>query len=354
MLQQEHPVFPTQMNQNPRSRKNAIVCWTTIVALSLTSCKHTPSLAQLEAWHQEAIARNAEQLENSDRQTEQTAWQLWVQGQTKSPSSPLTWAQLQELATTHIPTPDPNYPADPNAILDFRGITVSQLLDRFGVAPDATEVTFVAFDGFRTTISIADLRRYPIILALERNGKPLSRQQGGPLYLVFPHTQYPELQKKYHSGFWVFYVTHAIVGTEPVRLKIGNRQFDSTAFEKLPRTTLETPVGYKLGWPSGKVMLKGVLLRDAIAAAGLKLSSNGAVIIRGKPSIHRDRANPVLLNAAAVQNCDILLATRWGNDLQPIPAPMGGPVTLAFPSSCPMLTETPRWVTFVEELEVVP
>jgi hypothetical protein len=329
-----------------------------IIALSLTACKNTLTEAELQALHQEAIARNAEQLQANAHQTEQMSWQLWVQGQTKSPTSaPLNWEQLQELATTHVPTPDPANAADPNAIFDFKGIPVSQLLDRFGVAPDlpqTTQVTFVAFDGFRASVSIADLRRYPIILALERDGKPLSRQQGGPLYLVFPHAQHPELKQKYDSSFWVFYVTHAIVGTEPVRLKIGNRQFDEAAFGKLPQTTVETLVGYKLGWPAGKVLLKGVRLRDVLAAAGVKLPPNGAVMIRGKPAIYSDRTDPVRLNAASVQNCDILLATRWGNDSQPIATQMGGPMTLAFPSSCSTLTGKERWVTFVEELEVLP
>jgi hypothetical protein len=344
------------MSRNPPSYPYATIVKLMVVALSLTACRYTPSEAQLQAWHQEAIARNAEQLKERAHQTEQNAWQLWVQGQTKSPSTPLTWAQLQELATTHVPTPDPNYPADPKAIFDFRGIAVAQLLDRFGIAPNTTpaptEVTFVAFDAFRATLSIADLRRYPIALALERDGKPIPRNQGGPLYLVIPYAQYPELKQKYDAGFWPFYVTHAIVGTEPVRLKIGNRQLDSAAFDKLPQTIIETAVGYKIGWPSGTVTLKGVRLRDALAAADLKLPPNGAVILRGKPPIYRDRNNPIRLSAAAVQNCDLLLATRWGDESQPIPARMGGPVTLAFPSSCPALTGKQRWVTFVEELEV--
>ena len=343
------------MSQNPRSRQYSAIAKSIVLLLSVTACRSTPSEAQLQTWHQEAIARNTQQLTDPANRREQGSWQLAVQGQTKSPTAePLNWEQLQALAQTHVPTQDPSHAADPNAILDFKGIPVSQLLDRFGVAPNATEVTFVAFDAFRATVSIADLRRYPIILALERNGKPLTRQQGGPLYLVFPHAQYPELKSKYQGGFWVFYVTHAIVGMETVRLKIGNRQFDWAALDKLPQTTLETPVGYKLDWPSGKVKLAGVRLRDALAAAGAKLPPNGTVIVRGKPPIYSDPENPVQLKADAVLKCDILLVTRWGSDRKSIAAKLGGPITLAFPPNCPALTGKERWVTFVEELEIAP
>jgi hypothetical protein len=213
-------------------------------------------------------------------------------------------------------------------------------------------VTFVARDGFRSTVSIADLRQYPIIIALERNNKRISRSDGGPLYLVFPYSQFPQLQRKYPDRFWAFYLTDMIVGTEPTRLQIGKRLFNAAALNKLPQVTIEGTVGYRIGWPAGKVKLYGVRVRDAVAAAGLKLPKNGSVIVQGKSPVYRDPTNPIRLQASDINKCGILLATHWGDDKIPIPAKMGGPVTLALSSACQSQSDDRRWVTFVEKLKV--
>ncbi|HLO51263.1 MAG TPA: molybdopterin-dependent oxidoreductase, partial [Kamptonema sp.] len=215
------------------------------------------------------------------------------------------------------------------------------------------------YDGFRSTISISDLRRYPIILAVERDGRPLPRSEGGPLSLVFPQSEYPRLQKEYADRFWAFYVTHAIVGNEYPQIRIGNRILDSAALDKLPQITIDEAVGYGQGWPIGKVKLHGVRVRDVLSAAKVAIAKNGAVIVKGKAAVSRDRNNPIRLQSANIRDCDILLVTRWGNGYKPIPAQLGGPVTLAVPASCYASggIKTPadddrRWVTFVEELDV--
>lgn len=326
----------------------------------LSACRNQPSDAQLEEWRQEAIARNAELVKARAREAKEQEWQLLVQGQTKSGESVrLPWQQLQAMAENRVRTRLPFKTAEIEGILDFRGILVSTVLDKF-VAEENSEVTFIAYNAYRATVNIADLRRYPIALAIAKNGRLLSRNEGGPLFLIFPHEQYPELKQKYPEGYWVFYVTHLIVGTEPILLRVGGRSLDAAALDKLPLVTFEEGVGYSLGWPSGPVKLYGVRVRDVLNAAGVKLPPNGSVLVRGKALSDRDDAKPILLEAERVQKCDVMLATRWGSDRQPIPAKMGGPVTLAFPSACQSASgdrELPDpqkqpWVTFVEELEV--
>lgn len=336
-----------------RNRVNLLIAQLMMVVACLSGCMNRPTDAQLETWRKEAIGRNNQIVAVRANQEQQQEWQLAVQGQTATGKSvQLSWQQLQALATTHVRTQDANYIPNPKTIFDFRGVPISKLLDQFGTAVD--EVTFVAFDSYQVTIKSADLRAYPIILALERDGQPIPRSQGGPLYLVFPISQYPELKQKYDDSFWVFYVTHMAIGTEPVQLRVGNREFDLSALDKLPQITLRERVGYRSRWPSGKVKLYGVRVRDVMAAAGIELPSTGAVIVRGKPPIYRDATKPVRLSAAAVRKCDILLATRWGNGRQPIPAKMGGPVTLAFPPTCPAQAGEPLWINFVEELNTGP
>ncbi|HBB35685.1 MAG TPA: molybdopterin-binding protein [Cyanobacteria bacterium UBA9273] len=332
-----------------------LACFT--IAVGLTGCGDRPTPAQLEALRQEAVALNAATMvtQNNEKEKNPQEWELAIAGQTAiGKSVRLSWSQLEALATTSIWTKEPHSTNDPDAIFHFRGIAVSKLLDQFGVGPQVKEVTFVAYDAYRSTVSLTDLRQYPITIALERNNQKISRSEGGPLYLTFPHTEFPQLQPKYPDRFWAFYVTDMVIGTEEIQLRAGNRLFDAAALEKLPQVTLKQTVGYHISWPAGEVKLHGVLVRDVLAAAGLTLSQNGAVIVRGKSPIYRDPANPIRLKASDVKDCDILLATHWDNDRKPIPAKMGGPVALAISSACQTQFDARRWVTFVEELEVTP
>lgn len=318
----------------------------------LTGCSNRPTSTQLDAWRQDASAQNAKIKTLQARQAKRD-WQFTLQGQTATGKPvQLSLAQLEALAKESIWTTEPHNTKNSQEIVNFRGVAVSKLLDKFGVAPEVTEVTFMSYDGYRATVNLSDLRQYPIIIALERNNQPLSRSDGGPLYLVFPYTQFPQLQQKYPDRFWAFYLTDMVVGTEPIRLQVGKRVFDASALAKLPQVTIDENVGYRIGWPVGKVKLYGVRLRNALAAAGLTLPQDGAVIVQGKSPIYRNNANPVSLEASDVNGCDILLATHWDDDRKPIPAKMGGPITLALSSTCQQQSDERRWVTFVEKLEM--
>lgn len=329
------------------------ILFTVFFVACLIGCNDRPKTVNLKVLRQEAIAKNAAMVSLQEQEQTKRNWKFVIQGQTKTRKPvELKWSKLEALATTSVWTKEPHNTSDPLGIHNFRGIAVSNLLDKFGVASNASEVTFVARDAYRSTVSIADLRQYPIIIALERNNKKIPRSDGGPLYLVFPYKEFPELQKKYPDRFWAFYVTDMIVGTEPIRLQIGKRLFNAAALKKLPQVTIEETVGYRLGWPVGKVKLYGVRVRDALTAAGLKLPQNGSVIVQAKSPIYRDAANPIRLKASDINKCDILLATHWGEDRIPIPAKMGGPVTLALSSACRTQSDDRRWVTFVEKLEV--
>ncbi len=320
----------------------------------MSGCQNQkPTDAQMEAWRNEAMQKNAAMVAAHTNNRQRQQWNLEIQGKTAAGKSVrLTMQELDALATTHIRTRSPhNTSNNPDRIFDFRGVAISKLLDKFGIT-DSKEVTLVAFDSYRATVSIADLRTYPIVIALERNGMPISRSEGGPLSLVFPYTDYPQLEQKYPDRFWAFYVTNLIVGTEPVRLRVGETPLDAKTISKLPQVTIEEAVGYPIGWPIGKVKLTGVRVRDVLAAAGVTLPENGMVIVRGKAPVSRNALNPIRLAANEVRDCDILFATHWGNEREPIPAKMGGPVTLAFPSNCQARYENQRWLTFVEQLEV--
>lgn len=351
--------FTTKGRKNKKAKSKTTFVRTLVAVVFFpmvaifSGCSDQPTDAELEKLRQEAIAKNQVIKARLEQNRTKLNWPFTVEGQTTiGKPIPLSWSKLESLATTSVWTTDPHHTGEPKAILHFRGVAASKLLNEFGVAPNVTDVTFIAYDAYRATVSLSDLRQYPIILALERNHKDIARSDGGPLYLVFPQSQFPQLQKKYPDRFWSFYVTNMVVGTEPIKLQVGQRVFDAAALNKLPQLTIEEPVGYRIGWPAGKVKLYGVRLEDVLAAAGLELPQQGGIIVRGKSPIYHDPAHPIRIEAVDVKRCDILLATHWGDDRKPIPAKMGGPMTLAFSSTCQTPSDNRRWVTFVEKLEV--
>ncbi|MDB9304253.1 molybdopterin-dependent oxidoreductase [Nodularia spumigena CS-591/12] len=331
--------------------KNLAVVSLGIAVVCLGGCTETPTNEQLAVWRKEASDRNAEIVAEKTKNNQSREWNLVIQGQTATGNTEtLNWSQLQDLATDNVNTIDPNHIISPDQVFKFTGISVSSLLKNFGSQSEITEITFVCYDAYQVTINIKDLLKYPIILAVAKDGQPIPREQGGPIYLIFPYTEYPDIRKKYDPGIWAFYVTHIILGTEPAKVSIGDRELNVADLDQLPQVSLIQNVGYRVWWPSGEVQLSGVRLRDVLKLADVDLNTTSSVVVRGKPPVYRRNSQPIELVTEDILKCDILLATRWGNDKQRIPASMGGPVALAFSDNCPSRTKNQRWVTFVEEL----
>lgn len=321
--------------------------------VAVAACERGPSTAEIERLHAEAVAANQELLAaHAVDDANAPGKSLTVSGQLGAPSTTFDWAALDALATTHVPTKNPQNPTDRARVIDFRGVLVRDLLDKLRAAPEATEVTFVALDGFRSTVDVTGIRTFRVLLAVAADDAPIERASGGPIYLVFPHSESPETEARYPDRYWSFYVTHMIVGTEAPRLAIGGKVLDAAALATQPRATLEGPVGWKVHWPSTAVRIRGVTLADALAAAGVALPAGGRVIVRGKAAVHRDPGDPIVIVADDVKRCGFLLATHWGDDDAPIPAKLGGPIALAVPPPCAAQYGDRFWITFVEEIVV--
>jgi hypothetical protein len=331
--------------------KNSALVTLGIAILCLGGCTQKPTNQQLEVWRKQASDRNAEILAETGKNHQQPEWNLVIQGQTATgETETLNWSQLEDLATVNLNTIDANNIINANKVFQFTGISVKKLIEKFGIDREITEITFVCYDAYQVTIKVQDLLKYPIILAIARDGQPIPRDQGGPIYLIFPYTQHPEIRKQYDEGMWGFYVTHVIFGTEEAKVSVGERELNLTDFDELPQVSLTQSVGYRVWWPSSQVQLSGVRLRDVLQLADVNLNKITSVIVRGKPPVYRVNTEPIELLTEDILKCDIILATRWGEEKQVIPARMGGPVTLAFGDNCPSRTKNQRWVTFVEEL----
>ena len=329
------------------------------VALGLgLGCSSRPSDEELERLRTEAVAAN-EAARSAAQAAAPTSSEpghtLTVSGQIEKPVATLTWTDLQRLGKTHVETLNIQNP-EKKTPTDFRGLLVRDVLDQFGAAPDATEVTVVAIDGFRATVQIADARAFRMLLAIEADGAPIPRSSGGPIFLVFPFSENgPELRTRYPDRFWSFYVTHFIVGTEEPRLVIKSRMrgehvLGAVELAKLPRDTLDVPVSWKVEWPSEAVHLRGIKLVDALTSVGVTLDPDDEIIIHGKAPIHDDPDKPIKIPASELGRCRPLLAMEWGSEEKPITARQGGPIALALPCGD---AYKDSWVTFVDEIEVI-
>ncbi|HET7505611.1 MAG TPA: molybdopterin-dependent oxidoreductase [Kofleriaceae bacterium] len=321
-----------------------------IAALGVLGCRSAPSEAELDRLRDEANRANAEAVARAPASRE-PGYTLTVSGQIRKPSATLGWSELLRIGQTHVRTINVQN-ADRKTPTEFRGVLVRDLLDRFDAAPGATEATMVAIDGFRATVQIADARAYRMLLAIEADGAPIPRTAGGPIFLVHPFSESgPELRAKYPDRFWAFYVTHVVVGTEPPRLVIDGHTLDRAALERIPTRGYDGPVGWKVDWPADGVHLRGVMLTDAVAAAGVALPARGRIVIRGKAPIHNDPDQPIAIAVEDVARCAPLLALRSGPDEAPIPARLGGPIALAI-GPCDAPGADRLWVTFVEQIAV--
>ena len=170
-----------------------------------------------EEWRQEALDANqqavsaaSETLQDGD--TSQDHELRILGGSESTQPTQLGWAELQALPQTEVHTISPHQTGIKGTVYHYRGVAVSELLKHHGVAKTAQQVTFVAYDGFRSTVSVKDLMNYPILIATERNGRPIPRGEGGPILLVF-YSEHPELASRYPDRWWVFYVNHLVVDT---------------------------------------------------------------------------------------------------------------------------------------------
>ena len=110
----------------------------------------------------------------------------------------LDMAMLQSLPVTSITTHSPWN----EELQHFEGVRINVLLDAIG----ARSSQFIAkgLDGYRFKVSKLDLDRYPIIIAYRQNGRRISVRELGPLRIVMPFDDFPELltQKNQSRSVW--------------------------------------------------------------------------------------------------------------------------------------------------------
>ena len=95
---------------------------------------------------------------------------------------------LESIGLTELVTSTPYTDGKPT----FRGVILAKLLDAAGAT--GVKLHVAAVNGYQVVLDADEMRRYPILIALEQDGKPLRLRDRGPLWVILPSDQYPELK----------------------------------------------------------------------------------------------------------------------------------------------------------------
>ncbi|PZO41472.1 MAG: hypothetical protein DCF19_09725 [Pseudanabaena frigida] len=320
-----------------------------IVLVGLMGCQAQVSDAQLDQWYKEAIAENSRLTETYGSNLTDN-WIVRVQGQVQKPIT-LNWKEIEALADTKFNSINAHL-GDLTTPHEFQGISVQKLLEKAIVNSGVEDLTIVAADAYYATITLKDIYRNQGLLTILEAGKPIRRNEGGPIHLAyFRDAQLP--QEEIKKQRWVHYVTHLVVGTEPLRLKVEKETIELADLEKLPTHRITMLVGYKIGWKYEPVDLIGVKLRDILRSQNVVIPNESVVRVRRKSMDDLDPQKSVKIPANLINDCDVMLAYKWGTDAQSIPASKGGPITLAYGNNCPSdAVKNLAWLPFVESISV--
>jgi hypothetical protein len=111
-------------------------------------------------------------------------------------------AMLERLGTTTLQTSTKWTEGRPF----FEGVTARALLEAVGAR--GRTIRAVALNDYVVEIPFSDFRDYPVILALQMDGKYMRVRDKGPIWIIYPHEQYEELQDIEVQDRWIWQLKH--------------------------------------------------------------------------------------------------------------------------------------------------
>lgn len=80
----------------------------------------------------------------------------------------------------------------------YSGVLLRDLVRYAGLR--GAEIKVAAINDYWATLPLSDAEHYPVLLASARDGQPLTLRTKGPLWVIYPLSDYPELDRElYHS-----------------------------------------------------------------------------------------------------------------------------------------------------------
>ncbi|MES2496768.1 MAG: sulfite oxidase-like oxidoreductase [Pseudomonadota bacterium] len=113
-------------------------------------------------------------------------WKLRVGGLIDQPVT-LDWAAFMALPQTQLRSDIHCVTTWSRYDNDWAGVATRDLLDLIGPRDEAAYLMLHGYDGYTTNVPLADFAAPEAILVHSWQGKPLTREHGGPVRLVIPH-----------------------------------------------------------------------------------------------------------------------------------------------------------------------
>lgn len=88
--------------------------------------------------------------------------------------------------------------------LEFTGVLMTDLLAATGAAGDAQTLHITALDDYEVDIAIADVERWPVMLATQTGGSPMEIEAKGPTRVVFPAD--PAIDELKYKDLWIWQI----------------------------------------------------------------------------------------------------------------------------------------------------
>jgi hypothetical protein len=114
-------------------------------------------------------------------------------------------AMLEGLGVTTVTSSTPWTEGE----VPFDGVLGATLLDAVG-ARGAT-IRAVAVNDYEAEIPLADFRNYRVLLAMRMAGKQLQLRDKGPIWIIFPWSDHPELDNDVTHAKSVWQVTQLVI-----------------------------------------------------------------------------------------------------------------------------------------------
>jgi hypothetical protein len=105
-----------------------------------------------------------------------------------------TQAALEGLGVRTIRTTTPWH----QGVQTFEGVPLDRLMQAIGARGGLVHV--VALNKYQTDIPVADFSTYGPILALKRDGHYMAVKDKGPLFVIYPFDDRPELKTEQYYG----------------------------------------------------------------------------------------------------------------------------------------------------------
>jgi hypothetical protein len=84
----------------------------------------------------------------------------------------------------------------------FEGVPARKLLEAVGA--HGKTASAIALNDYVVDIPIDDFTKYPVLLAMRRNGQALTPRDKGPIWIVYPRDDYPELRDPKINDRWIW------------------------------------------------------------------------------------------------------------------------------------------------------